>query len=534
MDSASDSDDEPLANLVPRNQAPSTSTNRTAATYRWKKKDFQPPPAVFTGPTFQPPYDQRLKSPYEYFQQFVTNDMLENVVEHTNRYSVQKSGKSVNTTKKELEQVVGMFFQMGLVRMSSTRQYWEMGSTFEPVSSVMSRNRFQHLVTLIHFVDNTTVSDETKKDKLWKIRPWLTAMREQCLKVVPEEHSSIDEMMCQYRGKTSPIRQYIKSKPHPWGFKVWGRAGPSAILYDFDVYQGGDGARSQLGQGGDVIMKLTSTLEKNCNYKIYADNLFTSVGLLEKLSADGILYTGTVRQNRLPKCDLASEKDLKKQGRGAYDYRVEEQHNIAAVRWYDNRAVSLLSTQAGVEPLQTAKRWDKKKREQVQVTMPHVVSIYNQYMGGVDMLDSFLAKYRFRMRSRRWYMYLFWHFLSVALVNAWQLYRRDHSLLGFPEKQNISQRRFQADVAGALVLVNTERKRGRPSADSPLPMSKRRVANLPCTDVRKDKIAHWPAKCDKRGRCRMCEKNNTNTKCTKCDVRLCFVEERNCFVNFHL
>ena len=135
------------------------------------------------------------------------------------------------------------------------------------------------MLNLLHFGDNTRVSDEDKKDKLWKIRPWLTGMRENCLKVTPEEHCSIDEMMCQYRGQRSPIRQYIKSKPHPWGFKIWGKAGISGMLYDFDVYQGGDGKCTQLGQGGDVVIKLTSTIVKKklqniCRQPIHKSSSF--------------------------------------------------------------------------------------------------------------------------------------------------------------------------------------------------------------------------------------------------------------------
>ena len=148
------------------------------------------------------------------------------------------------------------------------------------------------------------------------------------------------------------------------------------------------------------------------------------------------------------------------------------------------------------------------------------------------MLDLFLAKYIFKMRSQRWCIYLFWHFLCVALVNSWLLYKRHYQLLGFPVKKVLSQRRFQAQVASSLILVKIDRKRGKLS-ESPVPLSKRKVFNLPCADVRKDKFAHCPKKSDKRGRCKLCEINNTNTVCSKCNVRLRFVEGRNCFVNFH-
>ena len=141
------------------------------------------------------------------------------------------------------------------------------------------------------------------------------------------------------------------------------------MLYDYDVNEGGDGVRTQLGEGGDVVKKLISALKKKANYKIYADNIFTSVSLLGKLTADGILYTGTARKNRVPNFNMASEKELQKQRRGLFDYRVEDQHNIAAVWWYDNRAIILLFIQTCIDPHQTMNKWDRKRKQQVHVPM---------------------------------------------------------------------------------------------------------------------------------------------------------------------
>ncbi|XP_067949708.1 piggyBac transposable element-derived protein 2-like [Watersipora subatra] len=101
------------------------------------------------------------------------------------------------------------------------------------------------------------------------------------------------------------------------------------------------------------------------------------------------------------KCELKSEKEIRKQGRGASDERVERTHNISAVRWFDNRAVAMLSTLTGCETVVSAKRWDKTTKQQKDVTMPSVIGDYNRNMGGIDLLDSYLAKYRYKMRSRR-------------------------------------------------------------------------------------------------------------------------------------
>ncbi|XP_067932898.1 piggyBac transposable element-derived protein 3-like [Watersipora subatra] len=147
-------------------------------------------------------------------------------------------------------------------------------------------------------------------------------MRKQCLAIVSEEHSSVDEMMC------------------------------------------GDGTRTDLGQRGDVVAKLTSALPKHQNYKVNAENLFTSIPFLRKLADDGIYYTGTVRQNRLPGISIAKETDPRKKGCGSYDYQVNEERSIAAARWYDNRGVTMLSTAACLDPIQTIKRWDKKQKKE--------------------------------------------------------------------------------------------------------------------------------------------------------------------------
>ncbi|XP_038136316.1 piggyBac transposable element-derived protein 3-like [Cyprinodon tularosa] len=452
-----------------------------------------------------------------------------------------------------------MYLRMGLVQMSGSRMYWETDTRHPPIADVMPRNRFQSLLTKLHFVNNLTVSEIEKRDKLWKLRPWLESFREKCLQVVPEEHNSVDEMMIPFKGKFSSIKQYMRGKPHPWGFKVWVRAGISGMMLDFDVYQGsknGIRVKSELGLSGDVVLKLASTLPKGQNYKIYADNYFTSVPLVVKLLEHGIHYVGTARQVRLPNCNLEDEKSLKKKGRGSFDHRVEGTHNICAVKWYDNRAVTLVSSFTGPEPVQEIQRWDKATKTYIDVERPYIVATYNKYMGGVDLLDSFTAKYKITLKSRRWYMYIFWHTITLAVVNAWLLYKRHCQALAMPKKEMLNMRKFQAQLASSLILMDTTLttpKRGRPSsgsgnpdaAGSPLTARKRPSSDdgspncpskkscaHPPLDVRKDLTGHFPMKV-KRGRCRHCSKGYTNTHCSKCDVRLCFSEERNCFWDYH-
>ena len=55
---------------------------------------------------------------------------------------------------------------------------------------------------------------------------------------------------------------------------------------------------------------------------------------------------------------LLAEKDLKKKGRDAFDYRLDVDSNIIAVCWFDNKSVNLVSSFAAVEPTHSVTRYD--------------------------------------------------------------------------------------------------------------------------------------------------------------------------------
>lgn len=552
---SSTSDDEPQPNVSSREQNKNTfvqgkeqenvhghkkgteeGTVKEKKTFSWRKKPFEIPECTFKGPHVTPP--ENLLSPLEYFRKFITAEMLELLKDQTNLYSVQKSEnhKNVNTTVKELEIMIGLYLRMGLCQLTGNRAYWENDTRCPMVADIMSRNRFLNLLTNLHFTDNTNVSNRKPEDKCWKIRPWLDMFRKQCLDITPEEHNSIDEQMVSFRGTHSPIRQDVKGKPHPWGLKIWSRCCSSGILCDFVVYEGGTGKKSLLGMGGDVVVKLCETLPSDHNYKVFADNLFSSVPLVLNLLQRKIYFVGTLRGNRLAGCQLEDDKSLAKRGRGSVDARVEKKERLVIVKWYDNKSVTLISSYCAVEPQDNARRWSKADKTFLEVRRPHIVKEYNTFMGGVDLLDACIARCKYHMRSRRWYLYLFWHTIMLGLVNAWLIYRRDCKLLGV--KNVLRQKPFQAEVATSLILLQA--RRGRPSLNptssspSPPPPPPKRVRLGVPDDVRSDQVAHWPVKCDKRGRCKHCKVNATTTLCEKCDVRLCFTEERNCFKSYHL
>lgn len=63
---------------------------------------------------------------------------------------------------------------------------------YDPVSVVMSRDRFFQLRVNLHFANFAT--DEIKKNnKLWKVQPLIDLVRNRCLAIDRSTYYSIDE-----------------------------------------------------------------------------------------------------------------------------------------------------------------------------------------------------------------------------------------------------------------------------------------------------------------------------------------------------
>ena len=124
---------------------------------------------------------------------------------------------------------------MGIVQLPSYRLYWSQSFRYETIAQVMPKNRFQELLNNLHFVNNLEIE---KDDKLAKVRPFINAVREERIKVEPEEYHSVDEQIIPSKTKYSVLRQFNPKKPKKWGFKNLVRAGASRFMYDFYIYEG--------------------------------------------------------------------------------------------------------------------------------------------------------------------------------------------------------------------------------------------------------------------------------------------------------
>jgi hypothetical protein len=318
--------------------------------------------------------------------------------------------------------------------------------------------------------------------------------------------------------------------------------GVSGYAYDFEIYTGQENDEDKrfddeqdLGASPNVVVRLSRKIERNMSHKLYFDNYFTSLKLMVYLAHNGIHALGTVRRNRIPNSKMPTEKEMNSKKRGECTEMVAtvEGVDVSCVAWLDNKQVMLMSTFAGETPVAQVSRFDRKCKQTIQISCPRVVIHYNRHMGGVDLHDSLLGRHRNKMRSKKWYMRLFYHLIDVTIVNAWLLYRRVHQ-----DENYMRLADFRAEVAESLCKAGqvVTPKRGRPVINHQL-QNKRRCpsVHIPVKDVRVDRLDHWPEWKESRQRCKLPTCSSlTYVCCTKCGVSLCFNKDKDCFQMFHL
>ncbi|XP_065812570.1 piggyBac transposable element-derived protein 3-like [Labrus bergylta] len=350
--------------------------------------------------------------------------------------------------------------------------------------------------------------------------------------------------MVVYKGKTAGnLRQYIKNKPDKWGFKLFARASEDGSIHDMVLYQGKTTLEAHdvpqtpeqkvLGATSQIVAVLASTMSCPTTTAIFADNFFTSLELVQYIRDQNCRYTGTARDNRIRSPPLKSIKEMGKKAvpRSTCDYFTSDD-GILAVRWKDNKAVTLLSTDMGVEPMSSVIRYCSETKRKEPVSCPAVIRSYNANMGGIDKSDMLVHLYCTPMKSKRWYLHLFAYVIDASITNAW---------VGHPLKD------FRIQVfrgaSGQMPATSSSRRSSSlsvesltTSSDIPKPVRGHR-SHTPNEAVRFDlSLFHAPVRA-KRQTCKYCSsKGNilrSNVACRVCKVHLCMNSECNCFIRYN-
>lgn len=102
---------------------------------------------------------------------------------------------------------------------------------------------------------------------------------------------------------------------------------------------------------------------------------------------------------------MSNDKSIKSEPRGYSEEFIAQKNGVvlASVLWKDTKTVTLCSSFVGRTPIKSARRYDRKKREYVDIDQPEIVRVYNKHMGGVDEIDANLGRLKTGLKSKKWY-----------------------------------------------------------------------------------------------------------------------------------
>ena len=102
----------------------------------------------------------------------------------------------------------------------------------------MKRDKFLHILRLLHFTDNRIEPDtrDENSDWLWKVRNVFDILKQKFSKSYnPSHHLAIDEVIDKYKGRVI-FWQYIPKKHKHFGIKIYKLSNETGYTCDTTVY----------------------------------------------------------------------------------------------------------------------------------------------------------------------------------------------------------------------------------------------------------------------------------------------------------
>ena len=517
------------------NDVPSISQSRG-----WSAAQRTPAVNAFLGwqgPTAAAQQVSNAESPLHYFLLIFTSDVLGKVVMETNRYAAQalaanppapreisKKKPWVDVNEEEVNKFIGLTMMMGFVQKNGRiTSYWSQDQRIATpyFPAVMSRNRFQQILSYLHFNNNNELP-QNRDDKLFKIRPVYNMIVKRWRSLYDlGEHISIDESMVKWRGRLS-FKVYQKEKPTKYGIKSYMLTdAKSKYCWNMDVYH---------GVSKTLKETVTGLLTSKCMslwHSLYMDNFYNSVALSEFLLDQKVYTVGTLRRNR------GEPPEIRDPGRmNSGDVVARDNGKVLVLAWKDKRVVKAITTKHDASMTTVARPKKRGRGEMEQVSKPACIVDYNKHMSGVDLLDQMISYYPFTRKTTKWTKKVFFYLVKISAHNAFVLYKAKSIHNDFNTFY-----KFLLELAGQL--CRSSRQAGSSLDNKPSPSKQPRIdcEDRLCGGHKCHRLALFPARGVRKHAqkpCKVCRKHgqrkDTTYYCVHCDVALCVIP---CFNKYH-
>ena len=435
-------------------------------------------------------------SPLDFFQLFVTSALVHTIVEATNKMgsSLYKE-KWANTTASEINRLIAAVICMGVTPHPTIDSYWHHDLRSPFITKLFpQRDRFRRLYRAFYL----STGAKNSLDPLWHIRLLITHFEVSFpAHFSPSQVLVVDESMVPCKAR-STLKQYMKNKPHRWGYKIWCLVADGYLLR-FAVYTGRRREQS-LRTPTQVVQSLVAPYY-GFHHLVVMNNFYSSFPLFRILLSHSTYALGTIRSNRkeFPK-DLVGETENFERGQSSH----RQIGGLVAYSFYDRKPVYLISSFHPPSQKSTIDRRDPSGQV-MSISVPTAVKDYNSYRGGVDNVDQRMAYYSIPRKSRRWWPRLAWWLIDAAISNAHRLYQMQIN----PTCNGLDFRmKLMHELAGDICSDRSEEH------------NKRQCMHSTSTDT------HRLSQSDNLHDCSICSRQpmrrkRTHFMCSPCHVYLC-------------
>jgi len=442
-------------------------------------------------------------SPLALLQLFLPQRLMEEFAQHTNAAAPEEWRP---TTAAELYAFLGAHIYMGIDRLPRTEMYWSEAWGHPRITSLFSRDRFKQLLRFFRVVPAPVAA--ASRHPIPHVRALAEKLNASfAAHFTPTEQLTLDEAMCAWKGR-SPIKQYIPSKPHKWGYKIYCLASENYLLH-FEIYEGKEEDASEHGATYDTVIRMVQQYHQQ-QLVLFTDNWFTSPTLADALAARGIRLCGSVNSRRkgMPAIPQAEVRAL---GRGEWLQR--QKGDMAVAVWKDQRTMWVLYNHCSPLDAASLQRWSEEG-EKVSVGCPRAIRDYFYGARSVDVLSQLHYAYVPGRKSMRSWPRLAWWLLDVCILNAFQLWSIGQDRPG--------QLDFRIHLMHQLLeQLPAEHKPRKHGGHPPPPHAAAAIHSSELSAEERDckQCSHQPK-----------NRKQTNYVCSACNAHLCLGE---CFRAYH-
>lgn len=392
------------------------------------------------GPKLNLPADA---DPIQYFLLFFNDDIMNDIINETNRYAREKISKLQLSPRSiwhkwsdvnliEMRAFLGLVINMGLISLPDIKDYWsgDWTTNIKFFGDVMSRDRFLQIFWMLHVGnDNIQVDNEALK-RTQKIHGIIEKIEKLFHKYfIPGRNIAIDESTVGFKGKIL-FKTYNPKKPTKWGIRIFVLAdSDTGYVHSIIPYYGkhtGEVCNLPYPDKSFTSRIVLSLMDRLglCTYGIdgyhlFTDRYYSSVELAQQLVTRQCHTTGTIIAGRVGNPNEIRQGALKKLKKSG-DTCAFRNGNVLVMGWKDKRVVLMVSTLHNTE--MEKKITIQKGGQRREVEKPACVLDYTKNMGGVDRNDHYCATYAFIRKSLKWWRKLFFWCLEVCIVNSYILY----------------------------------------------------------------------------------------------------------------